>query len=274
MNLAILNNATTTAAPADTGPKPFTAAGAAQFVKDFLSSYEGTDPYDAAHDAAARVFLDGLDDVDRHDQVLDGLDDVIRREVASRTARRKRTDAKEPRSVEYGPILPPDAEEPLSAKATDDQSVERLALGTRANKAFMRAGLETIGDLREWDRPWTDIKGIGKKTAEEIEAALDRYKDAPEQDDVVPEQDDAPAVSLDFEGLLIVSEDSDIHGLDGWKKVNAAQLFEGADDPFTIVTGLRIFAEYDRVVLVVPWETKYIEVAREFAEQYRVPCIT
>ena len=204
----------------------------------------------------------------------------------------------------FGTVLPPDASEPLSAKATEDQSLERLALGKSVNKALVRAGFETIGDLRAYDGDWTAHSGIGDVSAEKIIATLDAYADAPETNEEPEADEDAPFVcvecgsedlvhpvtggttrvydapdedpglSVEFDGLIIVSSDLTIQGVQDWKVVDADQVFSGADSDNIVLAALKTFTEYRKVVLVIPDGSPYYHKVQDFAGKYGVPCFT
>lgn len=174
---------------------------------------------------------------------------------------------------DFGPYLPPDAQEPLQAKATEDQSIENLGLGKSPTKALVRAGFETIGDLREFEGDWTEFAGIGAKTAESITEALEGYQDAPTTEDEPAPAEDAPALSVAFDGLVLATHDLTLSGLGSWKVVDGAQLFDDLDDA-AVLAGLRVFAEYRKVVVTFPDRAPYVQAAQAFADKYGVPCFT
>lgn len=181
----------------------------------------------------------------------------------------------------FGTILPPDASEPLQVQATEDQPIDRLALGKSVTKALIRAGFETVGDLRAYEGDWTDFAGIGAKGAESIAEAVARYVTAPGEASSDADAD-APVITASvelerievhqFDALLIVDARLELHGLGGWRIVDARQVFEGAD-PYAVAAALRTFADCKRLVLSVPDDADLWATITEWADQYGVPAL-
>jgi hypothetical protein len=77
------------------------------------------------------------------------------------------------RAFEFGPIVPPDAAPPEQPVAREDKPVDRLGLPAAAVRVLMRNGFETLGDLRARRLDLPSLRGIGSKSLDAINAALD-----------------------------------------------------------------------------------------------------
>jgi hypothetical protein len=96
------------------------------------------------------------------------------------------------RVVTYGPIVPPDAKPPELPVEREQTGIDKLGLPSAAVKALMRAGFETLADLRARRLELPAVKGVGDKSLDAIYSALDRDGRQPEP---APEVEAAPASS-------------------------------------------------------------------------------
>ena len=168
-------------------------------------------------------------------------------------------------------IKPPDAREPFEVHAANDQGIERLNIGKASCKALMRAGFETIGDLREVadGHDWTQHAGIGKTGAEKIAPALALYADTPEVEvEDEPEVEGAPFPV--FESLFFVEDGLEVEGLGAHKFIMSGRLFDGINEA-AIRSGLRTLADHKRIVLEV--HSTHLEAVAAFADTFGIPFV-